>query len=349
MVLFFCAGGGLGTQDCLARDREVFIWYVNETSPVGEDLANYETLIQWLETGETEKARSYAEGLRNEMILFQDAVDLERQVIETGTIAADGHVDAMIITNQLAREGKYRFFDSKQSQFVEASMTIAVNSDDYVIKSNPLTCGESLRAVLAEAARRYDPSSHEFVLITKSHGGPDFAITVRLARHHEDLTVESLLASLEAESGSLPPRPEIGVSKADYFDIIRESGDLHSMRFPLVFMESCRGTFEESEKDRLPENVELLYTSGDRTLRYSTIDYEAVFESIGDDRDLSESLDEFLEPKYMALFRRDSRAVYAAIWFVPLIILGLLWVSRRLKMHFRGGREGNSIGPEKME
>jgi len=39
-----------------AGKTEVLIYYANETAPVGAELENYETIIAWLESGETPAA-----------------------------------------------------------------------------------------------------------------------------------------------------------------------------------------------------------------------------------------------------------------------------------------------------
>ena len=144
--------------------REVLIWYVNETAPNEADRHNYETIIGWLESGKSDKAQQLATGLRNELTLFRDAVDREQVLIEEGVIAS-GRLEAMLITNRLARAGKYRFYDAMRGRFAEAPLALP-REEDYVLASNPLVRRQTLKAVLAAAAERYDPPGHRFVLIT---------------------------------------------------------------------------------------------------------------------------------------------------------------------------------------
>ena len=238
-------------------NREVWIWYVNETSPVGADLRNYEMIIGWLESGDTDKTRLFARTLRDELSLFQAAVAQEMTAIERGMAAAAGRIDALLVTNQSARAGQYRYFDRPAGRFLSASLALPP-SDDYVLQSNPLVRGEALEAVLAEAARRYDPADHRFVLITKSHGGPEHALAVRLPRHHEEITREQLLANLAGTADGIPAPPQIGVAKAEYFAILDRAGRRHGLQFNLVFMEACRGIFAPGEEQALPTNGKLL-------------------------------------------------------------------------------------------
>jgi len=326
-------GTGLAFPCSAAADggyREVWIWYVNETSPVGDDLRNYETIIGWLESGETEKAGLFARTLRDELSLFQAAVAREETAIESGVVAAAGRIDALLVTNHLARSGRYRYYDRAAGRFLEAALTFPP-SDDYVLQSNPLVRGEALEAVLAEAARRYDPAAHRFVLITKSHGGPEHALAVRLPRHHEEISREQLLASLAGDADEIPAPPKIGVTKAEYFALLDRAGRRHGLQFSLVFMEACRGIFAPGEEQTLPTNVRLLYTSGNRSLQYSTLDYAALLSQIKPDRPFSAVLDEYLLPRYMALYRERQSLWRKLIWFAPLaaILIWFAWVLLR--------------------
>ncbi len=313
---------------------EVLVWYVNETAPVDADLRNYETIVGWLESGDTDKARMFARTLREEQTLFRDAVDREQAVLEAGIVAAAGRLDALLVTNRLARAGKYRFYDRVAGRFVEAPLVLPP-SDDYVLQSNPLVRRETLTAVLAEAARRYDPAAHTFVLITKSHGGPEHALAVRLPRHHEEISRDQLLASLAGATDGIPPPPKIGVTKADYFATLDEAGRRDGMRFSLVFMESCRGIFMPDEEHKLPTNVTLLYTSGNRSLQYSTLDYETLLKQATTERTLATALDEYLLPRYMALYREAPSIWQRFLWFTPLIIVFVLWSVSMLRRRCR--------------
>ena len=299
--------------------REVFLWYVNETSPNAAERENYDTIIEWLESGATEKTKKYAEGLKNELTLFPAAVEREQAAIEAGTLGAAGKLETMIVTNRLASKGKYRYYDAAQQQFAEGELAMPPSAD-YVLNSNPLVRGEVLKLVLAEAARRYDPAKHRFVLITKSHGGPDRALTVRLSRHSEQTTRELLLAALDGDPQDLPALIQYGVSKTGYFDALAAAGE-GKMKFSLVFLEACRGTIAAGQEQMLPENVEMLYTSGNRALQYSTLDYETLFKLVAGGESLAAALDQFLKPRYMAFYRPEKPLWKKLLWFAPLALL----------------------------
>jgi hypothetical protein len=300
--------------------REVFLWYVNETSPTAAEQKNYDTIIEWLESGSADKTNKYAEGLRKDLKLFPAVVDHEQAAIQAGTIAADGKLDTMIVTNRLAREGKYLYFDPAAKTFAEGTLALP-SSKDYILASNPLVRGEVLALVLSEAARRYDPAIHRFVLITKSHGGPDRALTVRLSRHHEQITREILLAGLDGNPEELPSLMQYGVTKEGYFAALADAGKTHKMQFPLVFMEACRATISAGTEQTLPTNVDLVYTNSNRALQYSTLDYDALLKQVAAGETLAASLDQFLKPRYMAFYRPESPLWKKLAWFAPLTLL----------------------------
>ncbi len=316
--------------------REVFLWYVNETSPNKAEQENYATIIEWLESGAADKTKKYADGLKKDLTLFPAAVEREQAAIEAGTIAAAGKLDTLIVTNRLAQAGKYRYYDAAKQQFAEGELVIPPSAD-YVLSSNPLVRDDVLKLVLAEAARRYDPAKHRFVLITKSHGSPDRALTVRLSRHSEHTTRELLLAALDGDPQDLPALIQYGVSKAGYFEALAAAGE-GKIQFPLVFMEACRGTIAAGKEQSLPENVELLYTSGNRSLQYSTLDYDALFKQVAGGESLAAALDSFLKPRYMAFYRPEQPLWKKLIWFAPLALLLLLFGC--IKWHQRRGNSG---------
>lgn len=303
--------------------REVFLWYVNETSPNEAERKNYDTILEWLESGSPDKTGRYIQELRDELTLFPAAVEREQSAIEAGTLAVGGKLDTMIVTNRLARAGKYRYYDAAKQQFVEGELAIPPSAD-YVLASNPLVRGEVLKLVLAEAARRYDPTQHRFVLITKSHAGPDRALTVRLSRHSEQMTREILLASLDGDPEELPSLVQCGVTKNDFFTALDNAGE-GKMQFPLVFLEACRGAISRGKEQSPPENVGLLYASGNRGLQYSTLDYEALLKQVAAGEKFTAVLDQFLKPRYPAFVRPETAAWKKLLWFAPLALLLLFF------------------------
>jgi len=145
-------------------------------------------------------------------------------------------------------------------------------SDNLIIAGNPLSQSTMLWQALVTAAREFGPQQHSFMLITKSHGGPNLALTVKLARQALDVSREQVLQHLQAGTSDVPVAT-IGTSKDEYLDVLTRAGVELGMRLPVAFIESCLGVFSESQADRLPDNVNVLFASGQRFLQYRTMDY----------------------------------------------------------------------------
>ncbi|MFO7903039.1 MAG: hypothetical protein ACQESR_27055 [Planctomycetota bacterium] len=69
------------------------------------------------------------------------------------------------------------------------------------LTSNPLARPEMFERALRQACRWFDPATHDFVLVTKSHGNAEMALTPRLVVRASETTKEELLA---VATGALP-------------------------------------------------------------------------------------------------------------------------------------------------
>jgi hypothetical protein len=86
-----------------------------------------------------------------------------------------------------------------------------------------------------------------------------------------------------------------GLKKVDYFRVIKERGTNNSMRFPVIFLESCRSELSEDLLSQLRgESTPLigsLYTSNETGLRFTTIDYPQLLkQSAEKDQNLATAL-----------------------------------------------------------
>ena len=317
-----------------AGPREVLIYYANETAPDAQEQQNYDTIIGWLAESDLPKANKIARTLNDEQVSFPAAVDAEIAAMRAGAADTNAELPLAVFTNRSARAGRFWLLTPGARRFEEVPFPPASNKD-YILASNALAQGDTLRRALAAVSRRYPPAKHRYVLITKSHGSSNMALTVRLTRKHEELTREALLAMVaDDESPSRPP--QLGINKHEYFDILAGAGREPGMEFSLVFMESCRGVIKPDLQQQLPPNVARLYTSGDRALNYTTLDYQALLSQVNDQRPLSMVLDEFMAPRYLALSREQRKPLAGWIWltFAPLALLllgGLVWLLRRGK------------------
>jgi len=193
-----------------------------------------------------------------------------------------------------------------------------------------LALRKTLRRVLDWVAAHFDPHLHDFVLVTKSHGGEEMALTTRISRRHEEIKAAELLASLDPDQAMAQPIARLGVTKSEYLEVLREAGEA-GMQFRLVFLETCQGTFQHGIKQSLPKNVAVLFASGDRFLSYSTLNYEELIGQMQQDVFLADLLDAYLATRFLALFRQPpSISIWTLFWFLPLILyLGWYFITRK--------------------
>ena len=273
---------------------EVLIFYANETAPVGAELENYETIISWLESGNTPAADKIVGQLRRDLVECRQVID--REIAENKTLFAglrrDGGKCLVVFTNRLARENKFLTLCAGESDF-ETHDILFPPGDYYITANNPLATEAGFTAALEATAKRFDPKEYVFILLTKSHGNPQMAFTPRLIVRHEQETRESILAKVEGESfaptENEPPR--IGTAKAGYFQVVKQAGDDLGMFFLLIFMESCQSGPGLPETRELPTNIGLLFTTKETGAQYSCIRWEEV---VTNDRTISDGMERFL-------------------------------------------------------
>ena len=326
-----CLIPGPGVSAAETSRTEVLVYYANETSPDTEEARNFATFTNWLESSPLQQAQDAARSLRQDVELFPQAVDAEVTAIRTHVLSHRDQPPVLVFTNRLAREGHCLVCDPRiEHEFRELPMKRWA-SDHFIIASNPLSQGAMLWQALEIAAATFAPERHTFVLVTKSHGGPQLALTVKLARRASEVSREQVLQHLESGTSD-SPAAVIGTSKEEYIEILRRAGQDLQMDFPLVFMESCLGTFSEIQAAQLPSNVSVLFSSGQRFLEYRTLDYSTLLAQTVDSNKLSAALGQFLKPRYLSIskVRATSFDGWSWIWFAPLLVwLGWTMKGRR--------------------
>jgi hypothetical protein len=316
--------------------KKVLIYYANETAPSADEAKNYDVLIQWLKTSDEESIRKIARSLESDLKTFHAVVDEEIAAIQRNLSKADPNtkVAAVIFTNRLARRGVFRVQESGSDAVAEAKIAMP-KLNGLVCKSNPLAHPDVFTAALTAVSKRFDAANHQYVLVTKSHGGPQVALTPRivleasttsrqdlLAMLDRDVTrtksetlaagtrtlLESAKLLLDADKWEMPfldkdnaldasdinsKLPAVGVTKADFVSTITAMGRQSGMKFPVLFVESCRSQLEDVELRELTaadSNIGLLYTSDLKGLSYKTLDYDKVFQSLDDGHSLSQAM-----------------------------------------------------------
>lgn len=312
-----------GQQDGLAQQL-VFIHYTNETDPAGLDADNHRITIERLEQIDHVKARAIADNLRNEPKLMSDAISADRKLLRDQLSKLD--VILCEVDNRSTREGFFQYWLPAESEARTVNFHVA-KTGDYIFDENPLATAAGLHSSLQAISQTFSPSKHRFVLVTLSHGSSELALTVKLARKHEDITTDEFQAMFSGQTIDYP-LPDVGVSKAEYFDILAAVGRETGMHFPLIVMESCQGVMDAPLAREMPDNVDLFFSSGHRNLEFRSLPFDEVFASTQSAEDLIPAMDRELSQQFLRIERATSWPIW--IWSVPLIIVLLWqWFSRR--------------------
>lgn len=302
----------------------VLIFYASETSPTPAERQNIAKMMRWLDDEPDRLTARYLNSLKTDINPTKGfAATVRQQVaqIEAGAKAYD-KVGVVIFTNYLAQQGKFRYFIPGETQgFVEDRFN-GVFANHYMARSNPLSSSRSLQSALREVASLFDPSQHDFVLITSSHGDrdkivrPKVLVDTRLFNGNKqkflkfyykkrDLQLafnhgrnigsygeeevyggyeeKGILFEQFVKVGEL--KPPLWITKSQYVSILKSAMDRYGMRFATVFAESCNSRLNQNQINLLRGwDLRKLYVSDKFGLRYDYVNYRKVFENAASSR-----------------------------------------------------------------
>lgn len=326
----------LGATPCAAESLpEVVIYVANETAPVGEERANYDTIIGWLNSEESPETERIVASLNLDREQFAKAVDLEVSDLSLVIPKQPSSGGLVVATNRLLRGGQCLLWKPGQDDVQSTRLSVDTGHENFILQANLLARADVLANVLAYAAQRFDPKRHRFVLIIKSHGSGSKVITPRLAVRATETSREEILriAHDEVPEDDLPTwNDRLGITKPEFIQILRTACDQQGMRFSLVFLEACNATAHEFDTAELPEHASRLLVIRERA-NYLNLLYADIVQQQTTNRSFSESLLEQTSDKFVIV---GSPKVGWASWlnvrrslyFVPLAVW-LGWVAWR--------------------
>ena len=286
-----------------ARAASVLIYYANETAPTEAGRANYDTILGWLHSSDVSVMHELAEVLESDAKEFPAAIDEETDMIRSA-LAGESRpalqsISVAIFTNRLTRRGVFLAID--QGEVEEVQFRLVIDATDAITESSPLCSSVALRAALEATTERFPSEEFGYVLVLKSHGAADLAMTPRLAVHHEQTSREELLAFLErsfAEGHEHDPdqdevTPDLfidrrGVGKEDFFRVIAEAGEQQDLVFTAIFLESCQSGLELPAT--MPPNIGTLHSTGPDGAPFRNLDYTRLLDEARGDSDLASAL-----------------------------------------------------------
>jgi hypothetical protein len=185
--------------------KTVFVYYANETAPNAAEARNYETLIDWLGTSDNPKLQKIGQSIQGDLNKFSVIVDQELSTIKKRVAASKvgNGIPVVIFTNRLAREGWFQVAATGEASANDVPFTVP-RLRGMVYSSNPLSHPVVFKMALAALSRHFDPETHQFILVTKSHGDGTHVLTPRVALDISSIGREPLLARLEKDVADMP-------------------------------------------------------------------------------------------------------------------------------------------------
>ena len=312
---------------------EVLIYYSNETAPTPEEGENYRQMIAWLNSGNIEHQKAAAT-LNRDLDVFHQEVDAELTAIGKHLSTSRQGPNVVIFTNRLARSGSMLVSRVGESKFHSQSFTVD-ESDNYISQSNPLASPATFKQALQSVMEHFDPHKYRYVLITKSHGNQELAMTPRLVVRHEETDREEILGLFKGDldEDELPEwtKVTLGTTKEDYFAVLSELGKSHGMQFSLVVMESCKSSPSETGGDyQLPSNVDHLLATLGLNCEYYSFDYGEVLTAAARGQGLQQAFAEN-RPEYFGAVAHANPLGRLWMYYLPLLLVVGTILLRRLR------------------
>ena len=180
-----------------STNRPVLIYYANESAPDEAEKRNTSTLVEWLKSAELPVVRQLGWRLEYHSALMPFVVDCEIvKLVELVGGPDEAGFDLVVITNRLARRGRFIYLIDGGGQTIASGNLKLPRFEDSTASSYPLSQEEAFDAVLKAVANVFDPKSHEFVLVTKSHGSPEHALTTSTSVQTSHVGREKILDAL---------------------------------------------------------------------------------------------------------------------------------------------------------
>jgi uncharacterized protein YjbI with pentapeptide repeats len=172
------------------KDKEVLIYYANETRPNDREKENYDYVVGLMNKSSKAFVKLAASKIEQDPEGFTKAVDEDISEIEIGLCKNNSNKKFSIIVfdNGLSREGKYRYckpggdgFKTESSEELKKVYIKISEKKDFRLESSPQATKEMFEAALTLVSATFSPSEYSYSLITKSHGSSKKIMGVRLA------------------------------------------------------------------------------------------------------------------------------------------------------------------------
>jgi hypothetical protein len=276
--------------------KTVLIYYANETC----GSKRFEEVSKLLVKVDGKLATKFEKRVSEDMNAFQAAVKSDITALKHHALtSSENGLSVVIFTTQDAHNGR---FTSIVNGTVRTHELTLPKFDDAVYEIYPLSDPRVFESALRSVNELYSAKTHQFVLITKSHGSRKYAMT-GLTSKLKFSSVADLKAHASAQKkqdgldvfqgldafqgldewdglsivdGLSSIKAKFGTTKKEYAAILKRVGMQTGMQFPVVFLESCKSELTTETVKTLSKNVGHVHTSDEDGLKYQTLDYSKV-------------------------------------------------------------------------
>lgn len=315
--------------------KTVFIYIANENAPEGAEQENYDQILDWLESDGGEKAATVASSLNNDRRMFPRVVDLEVSLL---TYHPEGHLPLsglVVATNRLLRNGHCLISRKGDHETQKTELPFLTEDENIIVDANPASRSKILSQFLAFVAEQFDPATHRFIVVFKSHGSVARVLTPRLVVRATETSKEEILSLVNEEvaEDELPLWvDQLGVSRKEFLSLLATAGKPSQMEFDLVFLEACDATEHDFSLEALPQNVErLLFIKG--SANYQDLLYEDILRQETDD--VAQAMIDAASARFVLIDRNAPDfgfwTVRRILYLLPLItwLCCLMWRQKK--------------------
>ena len=306
LMIVFLVCLGLFAHPARANDaprHRLLLYYGDETSTQAIQSENYADLLSVLRSSSSPRAATVAASVVSDAANFPRLIqrDVEALQLQAKRLG----FDLAIFTNALAFDGHFLLYRAETGITERQVLTPVPPAANTVLATSPLSRPEYLHAALFSVGALYPKNTLDIVLITNSHGGRDMALIPRV---NADLSQAGAAAAmkemLETGDNGEPPDWAVpkGTSKIVFWQAIGKASSAYSIRFPLVFRETCVGGLRSwTEFFTVPSSVRLIADNGMDEINGWDLDYANLLGDVSPGSDWVASLAEAL------IFARTER------------------------------------------
>jgi hypothetical protein len=237
-----------------------FIWIAAETSS-SEVAENNLRLVEaaLLGTGKSDYIQ-LARRLRDDRRLFHAAVQMDRSALEFA-LTEGAEFEPFLFTNEASQRGVFEVYDKTTAEFVDRPFELPA-ANDPILRDNPLSRPDALDLVLDRVAGLLLEGGRDVILVLKGHGNGRQLLRPLVSIDAARLSMAEVVQRAESFKKNFDEVREaddiFGIGKEQLLASLERAHERHGMRFPIVFLESCKAAIPDELIGKIPACVDNL-------------------------------------------------------------------------------------------